>query len=162
MAHNLEFLTQPDLAAITDNLSQRLNGQQRFFIHVEYIVPFTQLDQVDEWQEQLRSLWQQQPVPPILLIYRNAKLKTVLQAIVYPVCIYYYQRGPYLCAFGQIPQGEFDQTDWRNYRLDRIHQLIPLSWEDTASSSFTQKPLLDPHTALSRRYSIADGISLGL
>ena len=130
ITYNLEFLTQPDLAAIADNLSQRLGGHQRFFVHVEYVIPRSQLDQVDERQEELRSLWQKAPIPPIQLTYWNASHRTTLQAVVYPVCIYYYKRGPYLCGFGQIPQGEFDEINWRNYRLDRIGHLTPLSWED--------------------------------
>lgn len=60
MAYNLEFLTQPDLAAIADNLSARLEGQQRFFVHVEYVI--TKIDRVDEWQDQLGTLWEQKVI----------------------------------------------------------------------------------------------------
>ena len=64
---DLAFLTQPDLAAIANNLAQDINGQQRFFVHLDYVVAQQQLDQVDEWQSVLRELWQRQTVPSILL-----------------------------------------------------------------------------------------------
>ncbi len=56
-------IVHPDLAAIADNLSQEINGYQRFFLHVDYVVPKNALDQVDEWQEQLRRLWEKLPFP---------------------------------------------------------------------------------------------------
>ncbi|MFB2967481.1 TIGR03985 family CRISPR-associated protein [Aerosakkonema sp. BLCC-F183] len=156
IAYNLDFLTQPDLAAIADNLSTRLNGQQRFFIHLEYVIPQDSIDRVEEWQAQLRELWQQEVVPPILLSYESAVWQTTLSVVVYPVCIYYYQRGPYLCAFGEVPQDESGKLDFRNYRLDRIQDSIPLSWDDP------QVPV-----ALKRRYQkktlpIPDDIQLAI
>lgn len=45
----LAFLMQLDLAKIADSLSA-LNGQRRFFVHLEYVVAPQQLDRVDEWQ----------------------------------------------------------------------------------------------------------------
>lgn len=128
MTRELAFLTHPDLAAIADSLSQNLNGQRRFFVHVEYVVSPDLLDRVDEWQNRLRQWWQQDPVPPILLTYQQAGSEAAVELVVYPVCLYYYQRGPYLCAFGQVPQGS--ELDWRNYRLDRIESLTPLTWSD--------------------------------
>jgi CRISPR-associated protein (TIGR03985 family) len=125
-----DLLTQPDLAAIAHNLSHPLNDHQRFFIHVEYVVAVQQLDVVDEWQAQLRDLWQQTPIPPIQLGYASAKRQGTWQGIVFPVCIYYYQRGPYLCAFGQTPDALDDRPNWRNYRLDRVTDLTSLAWED--------------------------------
>ncbi|HAA31897.1 MAG TPA: TIGR03985 family CRISPR-associated protein [Cyanobacteria bacterium UBA8553] len=125
-ADELNFLP-PDLAAIAHILSQEINGIQRFFLHVEYVIPKETIDKVDNFQEQLRQLWALSCVPPVLLIYRSAKLDRDIECIVYPVCIYYMQRATYLCAFGQNPQGEMN---WRNYRLDRIQKLIPLSWTD--------------------------------
>jgi CRISPR-associated protein (TIGR03985 family) len=124
-------IVHPDLAAIAENLSQQINGYQRFFLHVEYVVPKTALDQVDEWQEQLRRLWGKTPIPPILLTFYRAKLNQTLQGIVYPVCIYYVQRAPYLCAWGQLPGEVPEAIDWQNYRLDRIHNLRPLNWTDS-------------------------------
>jgi CRISPR-associated protein (TIGR03985 family) len=129
-AHNLSFLTQPDLAAIADNLSQQFQEQQRFFVHVDYIVSAQLVDRVDEWQDQLRQVWQQQPVPPIQIRYQKAGIPQPYPLIIYPVCIYYYRRAPYLCAYGQRPE-HIDNIDFRNYRLDRIEAINILSWQST-------------------------------
>jgi CRISPR-associated protein (TIGR03985 family) len=143
------IIVHPDLAAIAENLSQEINGYQRFFLHVDYVVPKTAIDQVDEWQEQLRKIWEKATIPPISLTYHSAKLGKLVQSIVYPVCIYYVQRAPYLCAWGQVP-GEAPETiDWRNYRLDRIHQLQPLKWINshipaTLQQAFREKTLPTP------------------
>jgi CRISPR-associated protein (TIGR03985 family) len=126
LAHSV--IAHPDLAAIAENLSPQINGHQRFFLHVEYIVPKAAIDQVDEWQSILRHLWEQTPVPPIRLTYFSAQLNQVLPGVVYPVCIYYAQRAPYLCAWGQ-PQPK-EPIGWRNYRLDRIKTLEPIAWTD--------------------------------
>jgi CRISPR-associated protein (TIGR03985 family) len=133
------MIVHPDLAAIADNLSQEINGYQRFFLHVDYVVPKTQVDQVDEWQNQLRQIWERRTVPPVLLTYHSAKLNQKVQTIVYPVCIYYIQRAPYLCAWGQVPGKSPQYIDWRNYRLDRIEQLKPLKWSNSHLPAILQK-----------------------
>lgn len=124
--YDLNFLP-PDLALIAQNYSQQTNGIGRFFLHVDNVVPPEMLDKVDDFQEQLRNLWTQTPVPSVLLVYRSAKLDRDVECIVYPVCIYYVQRATYLCAFGQNPNGE---VNWWNYRLDRLQCLTPLTWSD--------------------------------
>jgi CRISPR-associated protein (TIGR03985 family) len=127
---NLEFFTQPDLAAIAENFFQPINDYRRFFVHVEYVIPTQHLDRVDEWQAQLRDLWHKTPIPPLLMQYQPAGQSQVCSLVVYPVCIYYYRRGPYLCAYGQVPNAtsEQKQMNWRNYRLDRIQSFTPLQW----------------------------------
>lgn len=127
----LAFLMQPDLAEIAANLSEKIEGQQRFFVHTDYVVPQAGHDRVGDWQDALRSHWQQVPVPPLSLDYWSASRLERCQVVVYPVCIYYYRRGPYLCGWGQVP-GHIKTIDWRNYRLDRIQGLTALSWQDSA------------------------------
>lgn len=66
------------------------------------------------------------------MTYQSAKLyQETVDCIVYPVCIYYYQRAPYLFAYGQIPKADSEnswgQIDWYDYRLDRIIQLDNLT-----------------------------------
>jgi CRISPR-associated protein (TIGR03985 family) len=122
----LNFL-QPDLAAIAENLSQEIGGHPRFFLHVDYVVPIATIDRIDDWQERLKHLWQQHPIPCVLLRYRSAKLEREVECTVYPLCIYYVQRAVYLVAFGCNPISE---VNWYNYRLDRIQNLVPLSWGD--------------------------------
>lgn len=125
-AYELNFL-HPDLAAIAANYSQQINNTQRFFLHVNYVVPAQMIDQVDDCLERLRQLWQQNPVPPVRLIYKSIRLNQDIECVVYPVCIYYMQRATFLCALGRNPNGE---ENWYNYRLDRIEELNSLSWTD--------------------------------
>lgn len=127
---SLECFTQPDLAAIAHNLSHEINGYQRFFVHLEYVVPTQKIDRVDDWQHQLRQIWHRECIPPVQICYRGAGQTTSCSVVVYPVCLYYYQRGPYLCAYGATPQTGASSLNWRNYRLDRIEALMPLAWED--------------------------------
>jgi CRISPR-associated protein (TIGR03985 family) len=126
-------ILQPDLAAIAGNLSQILNGYQRFFLHVEYIVPRHAVDRVDDWQAQLRQIWEGAPTPPVHLVYQSGTDGLDYPLVVYPVCVYYVQRAAYLCAWGQVPNE--GGLDWRNYRLDRIYQLEALTWNDESIPS---------------------------
>lgn len=122
-------LLHPDLVAIAHTLSQPINGHQRFFLHVEYVIPKAATDRVDDWQALLREIWEQTPVPPVQITFYSARLDRMCTRIVYPVCVYYAQRAPYLCAWGELPENPNDQMDWRNYRLDRIHRISALSWD---------------------------------
>ncbi|MEM9815844.1 MAG: TIGR03985 family CRISPR-associated protein, partial [Cyanobacteria bacterium P01_D01_bin.6] len=136
------FITQPDLAAIAENLSREMGGDRRFFVHVDYVVPQHKLDRVDDWQALLSELWQQHPIPPVQLLYQGAGYTEPVSVVVYPVCIYYFRRGPYLCAFGAVPQTSSRQLDWRNYRLDRLLNIKPLPW----THSTVPPPLRQQHT----------------
>ncbi|PZO53452.1 MAG: TIGR03985 family CRISPR-associated protein [Phormidesmis priestleyi] len=128
-ASELTFLMQPDLAVIAANLSQEIEGTQRFFVHTDYVVPPDSHDRVEDWQDALRELWMKPPILPIKLSYWSASRLELCEVVVYPVCIYYYRRGPYLCGWGQVP-GQIQDIDWRNYRLDRIEALTPLDWQE--------------------------------
>ncbi len=129
-------LLHPDLVAIATTLAHPINGHQRFFLHVEYVVPKDATDRVDDWQNLLRQIWEQTPVPPIQLTFYSAKLDALCTTIVHPVCVYYAQRATYLCAWGQLPaSGETlpkdNEMDWRHYRLDRIQNVQLLTWDAT-------------------------------
>nr|WP_280514241.1 TIGR03985 family CRISPR-associated protein [Anabaena cylindrica] len=104
-----------------------MGGVQRFFFKLDYVV--TAIDEVENWQDELRKLWSQTPVPPISLIYNSARLRESVKCLVYPVCIYYVQRAVYLCAFGESPD---KKTDWYNFRLDRIENITPIEWKNPA------------------------------
>lgn len=125
------FLTQPDLASFAETLSRPLGGSRRFFVHIDYVVSRQKLDRVDDWQALLVEVWQQSPVPPVSITYQPAGGRHPLALVVYPVCIYYYRRGPYLCAFGQVLGDSSPSLDWRNYRLDRISAINPMTWDST-------------------------------
>ncbi|MGM3309662.1 TIGR03985 family CRISPR-associated protein [Anabaena sp. WFMT] len=126
-SNELHFLNQEDLAEIAQNLSQKIGGVQRFFFKLDYVV--AAIDEVENWQDELRKLWSQTPVLPISLIYNSARLKYSVECLVYPVCIYYVQRAVYLCAFGESPD---KKTDWYNFRLDRIEDITPIEWTNPA------------------------------
>jgi CRISPR-associated protein (TIGR03985 family) len=128
---DLTFLMQPDLAEIAANLSQEIEGQQRFFVHTDYVVPQEGHDRVEDWQDTLRSHWHQSPISPLRLTYWSASRLEQCEVVVYPVCLYYYRRGPYLCGWGEVA-GLPDTIDWRNYRLDRIRAMAAVDWQDGA------------------------------
>jgi CRISPR-associated protein (TIGR03985 family) len=124
-SEELNFLNQEDLKEIAQNLSQNISGIQRFFLKLDYVVTAT--DEVQNWQYELKQLWQETPVSPVKLIYHSARLGQGVECLVYPVCVYYVQRAVYLCAFGQSPDRK---TDWYNYRLDRIENITPIDWKN--------------------------------
>ncbi|SRR5579883_39739 len=130
-----ELYTHLELASFHENFSQKINGIQRFFIHVEYIVHEKLSEQVQKIQSQLKSIWEKDLVSVIKLTYRSARrFQDIDNYIVYPVCIYYYQRAPYLFAYGQTPlnqnEDKWSQIDWYDYRMDRIEDLKELKWID--------------------------------
>ncbi len=123
--------TNEELSAFNNSLSQPINGVQRFFIHTEYIVHPKLYNRVELLHKQLKGIWTQDKVPLVQLNYQSAKLyQDTVDCIVYPVCIYYYQRAPYLFAYGQTPQQDsnnsWSKIDWYDYRLDRILKLDEL------------------------------------
>lgn len=122
--YDLGFLNSK-LETIAQSLSQPIAEVQRFYLEVDYIIGQTQ-HQVERWLEMFRAIWETNPVPPVQLTYRSARVGPV-NCVIYPVCIYYVQRAIYLCGFGQTPSG---QGDWYNYRLDKIEQITPLNWQD--------------------------------
>ncbi|MDF5715023.1 MAG: TIGR03985 family CRISPR-associated protein [Rhizonema sp. NSF051] len=133
-AYEWNFL-HPDLAAMSDdkplrvyaqNHSQQIDGVQRFFLKLDYVIPSATIDQVDNWQYELKELWAKKIVPPIKLTYDSARVGNTVDCIVYPVCIYYVPQAVYLCAFGESPDRK---TDWYNFRLDRIQRMTPLEWK---------------------------------
>ncbi|MGH8001291.1 MAG: TIGR03985 family CRISPR-associated protein, partial [Brasilonema sp.] len=126
-----EQFTNEELSAFNHSLSQPINGIQRFFIHAEYIVHPRLYERVESLQKQLKNIWAQDNISLVKLSYQSAKLyHDTVDCIVYPVCIYYYQRAPYLFAYGQTPKQDdknsWSKIDWYDYRLDRILELDEL------------------------------------
>ena len=128
-----EQFTNYELSTFNNYLSQPINGIQRFFIHAEYIVHSKLNEHIELLQQQLKSIWKKDKIPLVKLNYRSAKLyQDTVDCIVYPVCIYYYKRAPYLFGYGQTPQPDRDknnpwsQIDWYDYRIDKIIALDEL------------------------------------
>lgn len=123
------FITQTDFTEIAENYCQPINDVQRFFMQVDYVVSKEAIDKIAIWQEKLKVIWQQTPISPIRIKYDSASLSREAERIIYPVCIYYFQRAPYLCAFGQKLKNK-NNIGWHNYRLDRIQAIETLDWND--------------------------------
>lgn len=126
-----EQFTNEELSAFNHSFSQPINGIQRFFIHAEYIIHPRLYNRVESLQKHLKDIWAQDNIPLVKLRYQSAKLyHDTVDCIVYPVCIYYYQRAPYLFAYGQTPKQDdknsWSKIDWYDYRLDRILELDEL------------------------------------
>lgn len=118
------------LSSTLERFSQKINGETRFYLEIEDIIPSKISDKVEELQNQLLQIWEQEPVPPILLKYQSSKLfQEKYNLIVYPVCLYYFRRAPYLIAYGQFP-GDETRIDWYDYRTDHIISLKELNWDD--------------------------------
>ncbi|BAY83087.1 hypothetical protein NIES267_25730 [Calothrix parasitica NIES-267] len=144
-ADEFNFLHE-DLVGIAQNHSQEIAAIQRFFVHLDYVIPKSTIDLVENWQWELKELWKQTPVPPIQITYNSAKIKNTIDCIVYPICIYYVQRAVYLCAFGDNPKHD---NYWYNFRLDRIQGIRSLKWKNSGISQqlkqrYQQKTLPNP------------------
>ncbi|MBE9008447.1 hypothetical protein IQ259_26220 [Fortiea sp. LEGE XX443] len=72
-AYELNFLHE-DLVGFAENHSQKINGVQRFVLQLDYVIPHSTLDLVDDWQYEFRKLWTKIPIPPIKLIYDSARI----------------------------------------------------------------------------------------
>lgn len=117
-----------DFESFAHIFSQPIREIQRFFIHPEYLIPSQRVrDSLIFIQRKFKEVWLINPVPPVRISYHSASLKQDFSCIVYPACIYYYQRGFYLAAYGQIPK-KIAKIDYYNYRLERIKSLEILDW----------------------------------
>ena len=100
---------------------------------------------INGFREKLKSVWQKQPIPPLKITYVSARKFQDRQDdgenyIVYPVCIYYSQRAPYLFAYGQTPNDDSGtRIDWYDYRIDRIKSLEVLEWNQVNLPNFSEK-----------------------
>ena len=128
-------LIDEGLSTIAELLLKKINGEQRLYIHTEYIVDSELQDIADDWANKLKEIWQQIDTPPIAIEYDSASNENVDKYIVYPVCLYYHQRAFYLCAYGQCPSNS-SEFGWYNYRLERINELSSCHWDE---SSVTQQ-----------------------
>ena len=132
-----------DLADFFDDFGREINGEQRFFLDIEYIVRRQLSQQMNALRKQLKEIWGKTQICPIKITYASARnfqrhQDEGEQYIVYPVCIYYSHRAPYLFAFGQNPRDE-SKIDWYDYRLDRIQSLQKLKWDEVNIAGFSPK-----------------------
>lgn len=137
---NFDGIVSNSLADFFEDFSQEINGERRFLLDLEYIIHSRRSEEIEQLRNQLKTIWEQSPVPLIHLHYfsaRNYEDRESAQGyLAYPVCLYYSQRVPYLFAFGQTPQSE--RLDWYDFRLDRISDLEPVAWTDPQVSMMLQ------------------------
>jgi hypothetical protein len=126
--------------AIAQNHYQEINGIQRFFLQLDYVIPRNILDLVDDWQYELRQLWTKIPVPPIKLIYDSARIRDIVNCIVYPVCIYYMQRAVYLCAYGESPDLKTEMMRLRAWR-PKCEAILPLDLRRSIAADVAEELL---------------------
>jgi len=117
-----------EFMSFADLFWQPLNKVQRFYIHADYECSIEISSRVSEYRKKLADIWDGDKGSPCKLIYKSSSKIQTYSAITYPVCIYYYQRAFYLCAFG-TNQNE-SESNWHNYRLDRIEELECLGWDN--------------------------------
>jgi CRISPR-associated protein (TIGR03985 family) len=139
----LQLLTN-DVSTIAQLLFTKINGEQRLFIHHDYVVNEDLRETSADLADRLREIWKETPTPPLQITYHSAYLNQTKNYTVYPVCLYYYQRAYYLCAFGQRPQRTANQppVGWYNYRLERITKHKKLSW-DTPHLPFSKSDIIN-------------------
>lgn len=138
-----DILPSADLAEVFSTYLAPINGTQRFFLDLEYVVAWQLGDRISRWQSILREqVWSKDVVPPVRLIYVSASQhQTTFELVIYPVCIIYSRRALYLSAFGQTPDAQ--DLSWFNYRLDWVKSLELLHWDDFKSSEGIKGQLLN-------------------
>ncbi|MEN9223834.1 MAG: TIGR03985 family CRISPR-associated protein [Thermostichus sp. HHBFW_bins_43] len=121
---DLSFM-DPRLPEILESMGQPIH--RRFFVHLDFVFPKDVEDEVEDIQLALQEVWQQEPILPVRFVY-DTRDKGPQPLIVYPICLYYARRAKYLSAFGQTPDY---RIGYHNFRLDRMHKLRKLTWNDT-------------------------------
>ncbi|MEY2985139.1 MAG: hypothetical protein RLZZ568_1756 [Cyanobacteriota bacterium] len=139
-------ILQEDLSEIPKLFQGKVGGLQRFFMHIDYAVGRKDLD--NDWPYKFKEIWENKSFPVIKLTYNSVSLHREVIRIIYPVCIYYYQRAIYLCAYGQSPHKRH-VIDWYNYRVDRIIDVKLLDWSDSSipgdlTHLYSQEKLFTP------------------
>ncbi len=121
----------PDVEVLLNEIWGRCEpSQQRLFVQFEYILSPEQQEQVDEYQNQLETLWATPEAGMIRFDY-TTRQQGIRSILTYPVCLFYARRAKYLAAFGEFPNS-MGSLGWHNFRLDRIRssQLSVVPWSD--------------------------------
>ena len=142
-------LINDELSTIAELLLKKIKGEQRLFIHTEYIVDSESQDRADDRANDLERIWQEKVIPPVVIEYNSASNQTTDEYLVFPVCLYYHQRAFYLCAYGQHPKHD-SEFGWYNYRLERIVNLFSDSWDDSETARQLKTVIHDRETVKSK------------
>ncbi|MCM1983749.1 TIGR03985 family CRISPR-associated protein [Lyngbya confervoides] len=131
-----------DLRELLVIFEQPIQQQQRFFLDLDNVVAIEAGQKVSAIAQFLKhQVWQQNPIPPIQFTYNSRSRPGNRQMITFPLCLYYYQRAPYLMAYGQSPQPHLPEITWYNFRTEQISSPRVLSWAtpDTLPPSLYQQ-----------------------
>lgn len=136
-----EVVRASDLAEIFVTYREPIRGVQRFFMDLEYVVKEREGDQVSKWQQRLsEEVWAAPAVPPILIDYRSISTQRNHHLVTYPVAIFYSRRAPYLCAYGQTPHALPNESNFYQFRLDRMGSLKVLQWPEKRDAAVDKIP----------------------
>ncbi len=102
--------------------SESLREQQRFFIKFQHIVTRNDLDKIEDIVYQLRKVWSQEDIPLISIKYASSSQQETVDLIIFPICLFYNQRGIYLTGYGSKPSN-LSYLGYYNYRLDHFLEL---------------------------------------
>lgn len=119
----------------------------RFFIKFQHIINDRKHeDNVDDIINELRLFWEEQKDKLVWIKYQSASKNdsNIADYIIYPINLFYNQRGFYLTGYGQSPSNRYDCT-YYNYRLDHLscHEnkkyLISIEWADDVDKYYEKK-----------------------
>jgi len=145
-------LMSEEFSTIVELFLEQIQGKQRLFIYHEYVVPEHLQESSANIASRLQLIWNEPIIPPIKISYYSSSLDYESDYIVYPVCIYYYRRAYYLCAYGQTPYSQDKlKNQWYNYRLEKITHLEKLSWS-TPNLPLVKSEILEQEDKYSPEY----------
>jgi CRISPR-associated protein (TIGR03985 family) len=125
-----------ELSQMWDRYRAPIQNVQRLFLYLDYVVSEQGNDQVFAWQTFLyENVWTQTPVPLIQFDYDSRSLQERFSVITYPIALYYAQRAPYLCGYGEDPTCRMEGLTYYNFRLDRMYNPQVIPWTDLRSNS---------------------------
>jgi len=131
-----DFVNNLKFDDILTTTSENLRDQQRFFIKFQHIVEQNNIDKIQDIIWKLRSVWDQEEIPLIKIKYASSSQKQIVEdLIIFPVCLFYNQRGLYLTGYGPKPNDSY-HLNYYNYRLDHFcaqdtnKYIIPLEWDE--------------------------------
>jgi CRISPR-associated protein (TIGR03985 family) len=112
--------------------SSKIRDIYRLYIYSDYEPnSIEKKEGIQNIQKDIYTLWKMEITPPVCIRYHSSS-QGEYEAIVYPVVIHFYQRGFYLRAI--VSKKGSSENNWRNYKIDKIRRIEPLSWKDTRVS----------------------------
>ncbi|MBE9222615.1 TIGR03985 family CRISPR-associated protein [Cyanobacterium stanieri LEGE 03274] len=119
-----EFVDNLKFDEVLISTSENLKDKQRFFIKLQHIVDRNTIDKIQDIIFTLRDIWEKEEIPLIRIKYASSSQREIFEdLIIYPICLFYNQRGIYLTGYGPKPGGLINYLGYYNYRLDHFQEL---------------------------------------